>query len=181
MKKIEIDQLAKRVTYSMGPPDSGRRIDRELARRKESEILEGSLRPDHVHVYLSIPPKYAVCQVVGFMKGKSAIHIAREYPERKRNFVGQHFWARGYFVASSGNVTDEGGATVTEKGVSWSTSQNPTVFDNTTNDGSGPGTYTSVMTELSCGTTYYVRAEGDCNNSNAANATPWIPLLLLDD
>ena len=77
-------------------------VFRELARRKESEILEGSLRPDHVHVYLSIPPKYAVCQVVGFIKGKSAIHIARTYGGRARNFAGQHFWARGYFASTVG-------------------------------------------------------------------------------
>jgi putative transposase len=77
-------------------------VFRELARRKESESLEGSLRPDHVHIYLSIPPKYAVCQVVGFIKGKSAIHIARTYGGRARNFAGQHFWARGYFASTVG-------------------------------------------------------------------------------
>ena len=58
--------------------------------------------PDHVHMLLSIPPKYAVLQVVGFIKGKSAIHLARVYGERKRNFVGQHFCARGYFVSTVG-------------------------------------------------------------------------------
>ena len=58
--------------------------------------------PDHVHMMLSIPPKYAVSQVVGFIKGKSAIHLARVYGERKRNFVGQHFGARGYFVSTVG-------------------------------------------------------------------------------
>jgi len=58
--------------------------------------------PDHVHMLLSIPPKYAVSQVVGFIKGKSAIHLARVYGERKRNFVGQHFWARGFFVNTVG-------------------------------------------------------------------------------
>ena len=58
--------------------------------------------PDHVHMMISIPPKYAVSQVVGFIKGKSAIHLARVYGERKRNFVGQHFWARGYFVSTVG-------------------------------------------------------------------------------
>ena len=57
---------------------------------------------DHVHMLISIPPKYAVSQVIGFIKGKSAIHIARVYGERKRNFVGQHFWARGYFVSTVG-------------------------------------------------------------------------------
>ena len=57
---------------------------------------------DHVHIMISIPPKYAVSQVVGYIKGKSAIHIARVYGERKRNYVGQHFWARGYFVSTVG-------------------------------------------------------------------------------
>ena len=73
-----------------------------LARQKESIVEEGHLMPDHVHMMLSIPPKYAVAQVVGFMKGKSAIHIARTFGEQKRNFVGQHFWARGYFVTTVG-------------------------------------------------------------------------------
>lgn len=77
-----------------------------LARQKESQIEEGYLMPDHVHMLISIPPKYAVSQVVGYIKGKSAIHIARNYGERKRNFVGQHFWARGYFVSTVGR--DEG-------------------------------------------------------------------------
>ena len=57
---------------------------------------------DHVHMLISIPPKYSVSQVIGYIKGKSAIHLARVYGERKRNFVGQHFWARGYFVSTVG-------------------------------------------------------------------------------
>jgi len=57
---------------------------------------------DHVHMMISIPPKYAVSQVIGYLKGKSAIHIARTYTGRKKNFVGQHFWARGYFVSTVG-------------------------------------------------------------------------------
>ncbi len=73
-----------------------------LAHQKESRIEQGHLMPDHVHMLLSIPPKYAVSQVVGFIKGKSAIHIARTYARRKRNYVGQHFWARGYFVSTVG-------------------------------------------------------------------------------
>jgi putative transposase len=73
-----------------------------LAAQKESRIEEGHLQPDHVHMLISIPPKYAVSQVVGFIKGKSAIHIARVYGERKRNFVGQSFWARGFFVSTVG-------------------------------------------------------------------------------
>ena len=61
---------------------------------------------DHVHMLISIPPKYAVSQVIGFIKGKSAIHLARVYGEKKRNFVGQHFWARGYFVSTVGRDTE---------------------------------------------------------------------------
>jgi putative transposase len=75
---------------------------RELAGHRESEIVEGRLRPDHVHILISIPPKYAVSQVVGYIKGKSAIHIARNYLGRRRNFKGQHFWARGYYVSTVG-------------------------------------------------------------------------------
>ena len=74
----------------------------DLAKRKESRIEEGHLMIDHVHMLISIPPKYAVSQVVGFIKGKSAIHIARVYAGRRRNFVGQHFWARGYWVSTVG-------------------------------------------------------------------------------
>src|SRR6202158_4703674 len=75
---------------------------RKLATQKESRIEEGHLMPDHVHMMISIPPKYAVSQVIGYVKGKSAIHLARVYGERRRNFVGQHFWARGYFVSTVG-------------------------------------------------------------------------------
>ena len=75
---------------------------RRLAEQKESRIEEGHLLPDHVHMMISIPPKFAVSQVIGFIKGKSAIHIARTYGERARNFSGQHFWARGYFVSTVG-------------------------------------------------------------------------------
>ena len=73
-----------------------------LARQKECLIEEGHIMPDHVNMMISIPPKHAVSQVVGYIKGKSAIHLARVYGERKRNFVGQHFWARGYFVSTVG-------------------------------------------------------------------------------
>jgi putative transposase len=77
-------------------------VFRNLAAQKESRIEEGHLMSDHVHMMISIPPKYAVSQVIGFIKGKSAIHLARVYGERKRNFVGQHFWARGYLVSTVG-------------------------------------------------------------------------------
>jgi len=75
---------------------------RELARQRESEILEGHLLVGHVHILIAIPPKYAVSQVVGYIKGKSAIHIARTYMGRQRNFTGENFWARGYYVSTVG-------------------------------------------------------------------------------
>ena len=81
-------------------------VFRRLAEQKESRIEEGHLLADHVHMLISISPKYAVSQVIGFIKGKSAIHLARVYGERKRNFVGQHFWARGYFVSTVGRDTE---------------------------------------------------------------------------
>jgi putative transposase len=74
----------------------------ELARHKESKIVEGHLMPDHIHMCISIPPKYAVANVVGYLKGKSAIQIARRYGGRQRNFTGENFWARGYFVSTVG-------------------------------------------------------------------------------
>jgi putative transposase len=77
-------------------------VFRRLAEQKENHIEEGHLQPDHVHMMIAIPPKYAVSQVIGYIKGKSAIHLARVYGERKRNFVGQHFWARGYWVSTVG-------------------------------------------------------------------------------
>jgi putative transposase len=75
---------------------------KDLASQRECEIIEGHLLPDHVHILISIPPKYAVAQVVGFIKGKSAIHIARTYLGRRKNFTGQSFWARGYYVSTVG-------------------------------------------------------------------------------
>ena len=77
-------------------------VFRRLAVQRESRIEEGHLMSDHVHMMISIPPKYAVSQVIGYIKGKSAIHLARVYGERTRNFVGQNFWARGYFVSTVG-------------------------------------------------------------------------------
>jgi len=84
------------VRTELGP------IIRELARQKEAVVEEGHLMADHVHMLLSIPPKYSVSGVVGFIKGKSAIAIARRFMDRAKNFVGQHFWARGYYVSTVG-------------------------------------------------------------------------------
>ena len=77
-------------------------ILKDLARQKGSEIQEGHLMSDHVHMLISIPPKYSVANVVGYIKGKSAIHIARRFRGMERNYTGEHFWARGYFVSTVG-------------------------------------------------------------------------------
>ncbi len=77
-------------------------IFHDLASHKESKIVEGHLMSDHVHLCISIPPKYAVSNVVGYIKGKSAIQIARQFGGRQRNFTGENFWARGYFVSTVG-------------------------------------------------------------------------------
>ena len=77
-------------------------VFRNLALQRESEIIEGHLMGDNVHMLISIPPKYSVAQVVGYIKGKSAIHIARTYAGKHRNFVGQNFWVRGYYVSTVG-------------------------------------------------------------------------------
>jgi len=74
----------------------------DLAKRKGVVIEEGHLMPDHIHMCISIPPKYAVSNVVGYLKGKSAISIARKFKGRQRNFTGESFWARGYFVSTVG-------------------------------------------------------------------------------
>jgi putative transposase len=74
----------------------------DLAGQKESKILEGRLQADHVHMLVSIPPKYSVAQVVGFIKGKSAIHIARSYLGRRKKYTWMHSWDRGYFVSTVG-------------------------------------------------------------------------------
>jgi putative transposase len=91
-KKVLFGQIRR----ELGP------VFRELARQKECEIVEGHLMVDHVHMLISIPPKYSVAQVMGFLKGKTAIHIARVYAGRRKSFVGQQFWARGYWVSTVG-------------------------------------------------------------------------------
>jgi len=73
-----------------------------LARQKECRIIEGHLMSDHVHMCIEIPPKIAVASVIGFIKGKSAIAVARQFCGKERNFTGEHFWARGYAVSTVG-------------------------------------------------------------------------------
>ena len=98
---VFVPKCRRKVLYGQIRKELGK-VLAELAHQKESCIETGSLQPDHVHMVISIPPKYSVAQVIGYIKGKSAIHIARAYAGKKRNFVGEQFWARGYFVSTVG-------------------------------------------------------------------------------
>ena len=98
---VFIPKYRRKVLFGQLRNEIGKVI-RKLARQKGCEVEEGHLQRDHVHMLISIPPKYSVAQIVGYIKGKSAIHIARVHFQRGRNFVGQHFWARGYFVSTVG-------------------------------------------------------------------------------
>jgi putative transposase len=98
---VFIPKCRRKTLYEQLRPHLGE-VFRKLAAQKESRIEEGRLLADHVHMMISIPPKHSVSQVIGFIKGKSAIHLARVYGEKKRNFVGQSFWARGFFVSTVG-------------------------------------------------------------------------------
>ena len=97
---VWIPKYRKKVLYGQLRKELGP-ILRGLALQKESEVVEGGLKVDHVHMLVSIPPKYSVVQVVGYVKGKSAIWVARSMG-RSRNFLGQNFWARGYCVSTIG-------------------------------------------------------------------------------
>ena len=97
---IWIPKYRRKVLYGQLRKELGPVI-KELAKQKESEVVEGELVVDHVHMLISIPPKYAVAQVIGFIKGKSAIYVARMFG-RRRNFVGQSFWVRGYCASTTG-------------------------------------------------------------------------------
>jgi len=88
--------LFARARRHLGP------IFHALGRQKECQILEGRLMSDHVHMCIAIPPKHAVASVIGFLKGKSAIAVARELCGKERNFTGEHLWARGYAVSTVG-------------------------------------------------------------------------------
>lgn len=98
---VWIPKCRRKVLYGQLRRELGE-VFHELARRKECRIEKGHLLPDHVHVLMSIPPKYAVAQVVGFLKDKSAIHIARVFSGRRKNFAQQQFWARDYYVSTVG-------------------------------------------------------------------------------
>jgi putative transposase len=84
-----------------------RELVREICRSMDIEILRGHVRPDHVHLLLDVPPKWAPSRVMQAIKGKTSHHLLQDFRRLRREFWGRHLWARGYFVASSGNVTDE--------------------------------------------------------------------------
>ena len=84
-----------------------RDLIREICKARDIEILKGHVSRDHVHVFLSVPPHLSVSQLVQSLKGKTSRKLLMEYKSLSRAFWGRHIWARGYFVASSGNVTDE--------------------------------------------------------------------------
>jgi REP-associated tyrosine transposase len=103
---VYIPKYRKKALYGALRQQLGE-VLKQLAMQRGSRIEEGHLRRDHVHMLVSIPPKYSVSQVVGYMKGKSAIHIARTFMGKPRNFTGESFWARGYFVSTVGRDEKE--------------------------------------------------------------------------
>ena len=98
---VWIPKCRKKRLYGGIAKDLGE-IFHELARHRECKIVEGQVCRDHIHMLIEIPPKYAVSAVVGYIKGKSAIAIARTYLGKRKNFSGQNFWARGYYVSTVG-------------------------------------------------------------------------------
>lgn len=102
---IFIPKYRRRKLYGVVRKELGAVFHR-LAEHKSCRIEEGHVMPDHVHMLIEIPPKYAVSAVVGYIKGKSAIHVARHFMKRERNYAGQRLWARGYFVDSVGRDTE---------------------------------------------------------------------------
>ena len=102
---VWIPKCRKKVLYGQLRKHLGTLL-KDLARQQGCEILEGHLLPDHVHFLISIPPKYAVSKVIGYIKGKSAIGIARNFGGRRKNFTGESFWARGYYGSTVGRDED---------------------------------------------------------------------------
>ena len=94
-------ELYGKVRTYLGP------VFHELAGQKECKIIEGHMVGDHVHMLIRIPPKYAVSSIIGFLKGKSAIAVARQFGGRKRNYSGEKLWARGYAVSTVGFNEDQ--------------------------------------------------------------------------
>ena len=100
-----IPKYRRKALYGVVKRELGEVFHR-LAEQKGCKIEEGHIMPDHVHMLISIPPKYAISSIVGYIKGKSAIHVARHFLKKERNYSGQSLWARGYFVDSVGRDTE---------------------------------------------------------------------------
>ena len=98
---VFIPKKRKKILFGNARQELGK-IFHELAKQKECKIIEGNMQLDHVHMCIEIPPKHAVSSIIGFIKGKSAIAIARMFQNKERNFNGAHFWARGYAVSTVG-------------------------------------------------------------------------------
>ena len=94
--KCRRKSLYGKIRTYLGP------VFHELAVQKECKIVEGHMVQDHVHMVIDIPPKHSVAQIIGYVKGKSAIAVARQFGGRQRNFNGEKFWARGYAVSTVG-------------------------------------------------------------------------------
>lgn len=84
-----------------------RELIREICRSMDIEIIKGHVSKDHVHLFVSIPPQLSISKVMGQIKGKTSRKLLSEFRRLSKEFWGRHLWARGYFAASSGNVTDE--------------------------------------------------------------------------
>ena len=98
---VWVPKNRRKIVYGKLREELGR-ILRRLCEYKAVEVIEGTLCVDHVHMCLSIPPKYAVSTIVGYLKGKSAMMMFEQFSRLKRNFKGHKFWARGYYVSTVG-------------------------------------------------------------------------------
>ena len=98
---VFISKCRRKVLYGKIRQHLGQ-VFHELAKQRESEIIEGHLCPKHVHIMIRIPPNYSVSEVMGYIKGKSTIRAARDFMGRHQSFKGYHFWVRGYFVSTVG-------------------------------------------------------------------------------
>ena len=98
---VIVPKYRKKVLFGRVRREVGK-IIRQLCRQKDVELIEGHAMPDHIHLVLSVPPKYSIAMVMGYLKGKSAIHIHRQLQGVKQGFTGKHFWSRGYCVSTIG-------------------------------------------------------------------------------
>ena len=103
---VFIPKYRRRIMYGAVKKDIVE-IFKKLLEIKDVALIEGKVCKDHVHLYVSIPPKLAVSEFVGYLKGKSALMLFDRHPEYREKWSGRHFWARGYYVATVGNVNEE--------------------------------------------------------------------------